>query len=34
MELVRIVDINGLEFEVVESIPKGYEVGIGKILEG
>lgn len=26
MELVRIADINGLEFEVVESIPKGYEV--------
>lgn len=26
MELVRIVDINGLEFEVVESIPKGYAV--------
>lgn len=26
MELVRITDINGLEFEIVDSIPKGYAV--------
>ena len=26
MELVRIVDINGLEFEIVDRIPKGYAV--------
>ena len=26
MELVRIADINCLEFEIVDNIPKGYEV--------
>lgn len=26
MELVRVTDINGLEFEVIDNIPKGYSV--------